>query len=208
MVIFYSKNMSPKIKSYGYYSVTLASQEGCYAMRSNSERAFVVSQLQDLLSPRLLLTTIPPYKQFASCIDLLGFSITREAIRIVLFAIDASSAARLATCLMTRLTQYQSEYHPHKNTPPQLRVAIKRLHGPHQALAQTVALHTRHEDWEYDRYSSIGFYLHDRRGDWMRIWRLTQLYNNDAENYYALLKNRLKHPSTQEIYPTTPTYAS
>lgn len=208
MVIFYSNNMSPNIKSYGYYSIVLAPQDGEYAMHTNSERAFIVSQLQDLLSPRLLLTTVSAHKQFASCIDLLGFSITREAIRIVLFAIDTSSATRLATCLATRLVQYQSEYHPRKSAPAQLRVAIKKLRGPHHALTQTVVLHAKHEDWEYDRYSSVGFYLHDRRGDWMRIWRLAQLYDNDADNYYELLRNRLKCPLAKEIYPTTQKYAS
>lgn len=192
MVIFYSKHMSPNIKSYGYYSVVLAPQDGKYAMHTNSERAFVVSQLQDLLSPRLLLTTVSPHKQFASCVDLLGFSITREAIRIVLFAIDTSSATRLATCLATRLAQYQFKYRPRKITPDQLRIAIKKLRGPHQALARTVTLHTQHKDWEYDRYSSVGFYLHDRRGDWMRTWRLAQLYDNDADNYYALLQSTVQ----------------
>lgn len=207
MVVFYSKNMPPKIKSYGYYSVMLTPQNGRYAVHTNSERAFVVSQLQDLLSPRLLLVTVPPHKQFASCIDLLGFSITRESVYLVLFAIDTSSATHLATCLAKRLVQYQSEYHPSKAMPAQLRIAVKKLRGPHQALARTVVLHLKHEDWEYDRYSSVGFYLHDRRGDWMRTWRLAQLYDNNVDNYYALLEDRSKH-SSQKIYSTVQRYAS
>ena len=66
----------------------------------------------------------------------------------------------------------------------------KKLRGAHQALEQSVAIHSLHTDWEYDRYSSIGFYLHDRRGDWMRLWRLSQLYDNEPTHYRALVAEK------------------
>ncbi len=70
---------------------------------------------------------------------------------------------------------------------------MKKLSGKHEALALSASIHLLHKDWEYDRYSSIGFYLHDRRGDWMKLWRLTQLYDNDATLYREYLERTQSH---------------
>jgi hypothetical protein len=183
--------MDTQAKSYGYYLVTLSSQAGCRLLHSNNERAFVISQLQDLLSPRLLLGSVPPHKQLASSIDLLAFSITSGSIQLLLFSIDSSIVSRFTASISTRLTQYQYEYSPTQlENAHALRWITKKLRGPHHALSLSITTHLSHEDWEYDRYSSIGFYLHDRRGDWMRTWRLAQLYDTDASNYRLLIQQR------------------
>lgn len=176
--------------SHGYYRVSITAHDNHYILTSNNERAFIISRLQDVLSTRLLIATVPPSAQLASCIDLLAFSITRESIELVLFALDEKHVQQLSQSLVTQLAAYQSEYSTSRlaATPS---VKTKRLRGPHQALATTLSLHKRHQDWEYDRYSSIGFYLHDRRGDWMRIWRMTRLYENEVSCYYQLLQHPL-----------------
>src|SRR4051812_11818868 len=99
--------MKTHSKSYGYYYVSLALSDAQKLMRTNSERAFVVSQLQDLLSPRLLLDSVPAHTQLASCIDLLAFSITSEAVQLLIFAIDSSVINYFTHCISTRLVQYQ-----------------------------------------------------------------------------------------------------
>jgi hypothetical protein len=162
-------------------------------MQTNNERAFIISQLQDLLSTRLLISSVPAHSQLASCIDLLAFSISSESIQLLVFSIDSSILTQFSNCIVTRLAQYQYEYRPSRRQPSfEPRAYIKKLRGPHQALARSVELHMFHEDWEYDRYSSVGFYLHDRRGDWMRMWRLAQLYDNDTSNYRLLLESHIK----------------
>lgn len=195
-------------KSYGYYSVIFYTPGSQRLLRTNNERAFIISQLQDLLSPRLLISVVPPHKQLASCIDLLAFSITPETIQLLLFAIDVSVITQITTNICNRLAQYQDEYRPTNSmchTKPY--IAVKKLHGPHQALAYSVTLHLLHEDWEYDRYSSIGFYLHDRRGDWMRTWRLAQLYENDPTTYRLFIDQHTKNAAHQQ-YTTLQPYAS
>lgn len=179
--------MQKQIKSYGYYSIVLSLEGARKLMQTNNERAFVVSQLQDLLSPRLLISAVPAHKQLASCVDLLAFSLRGESIQLLVFAIDSSVVSQLTNHIAARLRQYQYEYQPRVGSP-EIITSIKKLRGPHQALARSIEIHSLHEDWEYDRYSSIGFYLHDRRGDWMRIWRLTRLYDNVASNYYQLIE--------------------
>lgn len=179
--------------SYGYYHITLSPEGTSTLMRSNSERAFIIAQLQYFLSPRLILGEIPAYKQLASCIDLLSFSIKNDAIELLIFSIDPSLCRYFTSCITNQFRQYRCEQNPSSAIAAKLKVrtSIRELTGPHQALATSLALHLRHEDWEYDRYSSIGFYLHDRRGDWMRTWRLAQLYENKPEYYLGLIHNRL-----------------
>lgn len=178
--------------SHGYYHITVTARSSRRFLRTNNERAFIVSQLQDLLSPRLLLHTIPAHTQLASCIDLLAFSITPDALHLVVFSIDASVAARFSRYLASKLLEYQCEYTPDRLLDESdIHIDLKKLRGPHHALEHSMTLHILHPDWEYDRYSSIGFYLHDRRGDWMRLWRLSKLYDNDPAQYRSLLYQRL-----------------
>lgn len=178
--------MAQAEKTHGYYHVSVTLRGGGRLLHSNNERAFVVSQLQDMLSPRLLLNDVPAHKQLASCIDLLTFSLRDSSIQLIVFTIDQSLLATFLDHILSRLIQYRSEYTaliPELDTS----VTIDKLAGPHQALAHSVNVHLLHEDWEYDRYSSIGFYLHDRRGDWMRTWRLAQLFESDSKHYRDLL---------------------
>lgn len=191
-------------QSYGYYHVTIRHNKHGRLLCSNNERAYIVSQLQDLLSPRLLIVEVPSYTQLASCIDLFAFSIRASEIQLVLFAIDKQIAHDFIQTLIHRLLQYQSECTPSTSIKDLSNTLIqfKRLTGPHQALAATTTLHLLHEDWEYDRYSSIGFYLHDRRGDWMRTWRLTQLYDNTVEQYQTLVTHAVEQSARHTITTT------
>lgn len=201
-------------QAYGYCYLTIKPSSGKKLLRSNSERAFVIAQLQDLLSPRLILGDVPAYRQLASCVDLLAFSVTHSAIHFLVFAIDTTLAVDFAHRIVARLTQFQYEYRPpHHRQGAEMYVSISQLTGPHQALAYSVMIHLLHQDWEYDRYSSIGFYLHDRRGDWMRIWRLTSLYDNEPLHYYELVQSKLDptlgaplavaNPSTALVSPAS-----
>lgn len=177
---------------YGYYHITIRSNERSLLMQSNSERAFIIAQLHYFLSPRLIIGDIPAYRQLASCIDLLAFSIKSDAIHLLIFSIDSQLSSYFAHCITTQFQQYRREQTPTRANifPVFTSTTVKKLAGPHQALAHSLAIHLLHEDWEYDRYSSIGFYLHDRRGDWMRTWRLARLYENDSELYRELIQGR------------------
>lgn len=183
--------MRKRSKAYGYYHITLRSEGSGQFIGSNSERAFIIAQLQYFLSPRLILGDIPAHRQLASCIDLLAFSIKADAIHLLIFSIDVQLSRYLTQHLIQQLHQYRSEQNRMPGNVSTPLSTIEKLTGPHQALARTVTIHLLHEDWEYDRYSSIGFYLHDRRGDWMRTWRLTRLYDNTESLYLELLHSQL-----------------
>ena len=196
--------MKDTVSEYGFCHVTIEPPEAKKLLRSNNERAFVIAQLQDLLSPRLILGDVPAYRQLSSCIDLLAFSISHEAIHLLIFTIDTTLASDFAHRITARLVQFQYEFRPRRyQHGPEARVHIEKLIGPHQALARSIQIHLLHQDWEYDRYSSIGFYLHDRRGDWMRLWRLTALYDNDPTLYYGLIEQSIP-PEPESFVATTP----
>lgn len=176
--------------SYGYFSVRVSKQRGMLLLRSNSERAFVLAQLQDLLGVRTLLEDPDSRKRLSAHVDLLAYSITPGHVQLLVFAISRADARALSHLVSQSLQQYQNEYCSYP-TVQSNSISIKRLRGKHQALSQSIDIHCAHQDWEYDRYSSIGFYLHDRRGDWMRIWRLSKLFDNDPEIYRLLIEGRL-----------------
>jgi len=169
----------------GYYIVTLGALFGKRIISSNDERAFVISQLQTILCWRSLLEYPQIHRALAPHIDLLAFSILDTDIRLIVFSISPQSARLLAEVLSESLHEYQQQW---RNKVLPSAITIRKLIGPYDALNQSAKLHLRHPDWEYDRYSSIGFYLHDRRGDWMRPWRLNTLYENNPLHYRRLLK--------------------
>ena len=171
-----------------YYLVTIGSINDRRLFQTNNERAFIVSQLQDLLSSRSILEAPEPHRHLSAHIDLLGFSVHERDVRLVVFAISIEALHTLTRSLTRRLHQYQSDVRATKSAPLEPVSMTIRLSGPHHALATVTNLHLRHNDWEYDRYSSIGFYLHDRRGDWMRLWRLATVFDNDPAHYFELLE--------------------
>lgn len=180
-------NIHPRRHQAGYYSVTITSANNTKLLQTNDERAFVISQLQDLLTTRSCLEE--PFNRLALAyqIDLLAFSLLPYSMQFVLFAIAPSSVSALVSLLTERLTVYKCDLGIHRSHLIEPLVQIETVYGPHDALQTTVRLHLSHPNWEYDRYSSIGFYLHDRRGSWMRLWRLTHLYDNEPQQYLQLI---------------------
>lgn len=174
-------------KTNGYYHVHVHSAESVRFFKTNNERAFIGVQMQQLLAARSVLEDPLYAKSLAHHIDLLAFSISSEGIQLLAYCIDSNSLQHLVNILLQRVTQYRSEYKP-DSIQPSASVIIRKLAGEHEALSLSANIHLLHKDWEYDRYSSIGFYLHDRRGDWMKLWRLTKLYDNNSSTYRSLIK--------------------
>ena len=175
-------------KTNGYYHTRIQLAHSNRFLNSNNERAFIGVQIQQLLAARSVLEDPLYVKSLANYIDLLAFSISENGIQLLTYCIDISSIQHFVSILLSRLKQYQSEYKRTANTKfERVSTSITKLAGEHEALMLSAKIHLLHKDWEYDRYSSIGFYLHDRRGDWMKLWRLTKLYGNKTSNYRHLL---------------------
>jgi hypothetical protein len=196
-MFFYSWNMKyiRGEKTNGYYHAQICSAMASRFFNSNNERAFVGVQIQQLLTARSVLEDPLYVKSLAHHIDLLAFSISEEGIQLLAYCIDSTSLQQFIDIIIGRLGQYRSEYRTtSRYFGSNTSVTVRKLAGEHEALMVSVDIHLLHKDWEYDRYSSIGFYLHDRRGDWMRLWRLAKLFDNDASAYRTFIeRSQLKH---------------
>lgn len=190
----------------GYYLVTIRPNGPGPLLHTNSERAFLISCLQDSLSTRSVLVATNPSAELAVHVDLLCFSILKEAIQFIAFTIARSSLQTLTNSITSSLATYQSDAfnrYPANTPHSEPTISIRKLVGPHEALNMSVQLHLNHFDWEFDRYSSIGFYLHDRRGDWVRLWRLSQLYENNTNNYRGLIELAVSNHTTEDEFNST-----
>jgi hypothetical protein len=182
-----------KPQTNGYYHIHIHARSAGRFLKTNNERAFISMQMQQLLAARSVLEDPLYAKSLPHHIDLLAYSISEDGIQLLAYCIELSS--------LERLGQYRSEYWlQYQQANSKAVVSINKLAGEHESLAVSARIHLHHKDWEYDRYSSIGFYLHDRRGDWMRLWRLTRLYENDASAYrsYVLHSKSMKLPAMIE----------
>ena len=197
------ERISPHVNKPAYYSLTIRAehrQAPNQIIFSNSERALVIAALQDYL--QYPTTPLPPRHHPPSYyIDLLGFSVTRLHITLIIFCVSHAAAQGFGAYVANRLYEFQQNEHPVRPRLAIPRTHIIRLPGPQMALHATLRLHASHTDWEYDRYSSIGFYLHDRRGDWMRLWRMSSLYGCDPGKYREILLAYMNHQ--KEVMPST-----
>ena len=169
----------------GYYSVTVAARDTHRLFTSNNERLFIISQLKVLLEYRARVSTLPLYRQLSTCIDLLAYNVAENGLSLALFSLSETAVRQLLRELFDSLREYRYSYN--LSTPLHFCQVVTKLSGPHDCLATTLAIHTTARDWESGRYSSIGFYLNDRRGDWMRIWRMSKLFNGSASQYQDLV---------------------
>lgn len=192
-----------------YYSMQLKPSFSGRLLHTNAERAFVLSELQRLLEMRSLLEDAQAHHRLASHIDLLAFSVLPDSVELVLFAVSPASVVLLGQIISQQIIEFRTTQEglgrsaaTYNLGTPAIHTGYEKLSGPHHALALTTRLHLKHTDWESDRYCSSGFYLHDRRGSWMRIWRLSHLYDNDPGRYRILLTGtrELFFPEEDSLY--------
>ncbi len=193
-------NSQQLIPTNGYYHVRIFTNQRRRFFNTNNERAFVLLQLQQLLAARSVLEDPQSLQRLAHHIDLLAFSISETGIQLLLYTVARDSLEQLVAIICDRLLQYRSEYTHSFSRVVEPLSSIQKLAGEHEALYVSVTLHQLHKDWEYDRYSSVGFYLHDRRGDWMRLWRLSRLYENNPELYRNLIIESVESRSKSNPY--------
>lgn len=174
----------------GYYHLWLSSIEDQAFFLKSIDKAYFISLLQSALSP---YDRLRPFdfsaNPLAVEIDLLAYSLTENGVHLLVYTIRKKTLGELGQLLQTQYAAYIQKQMDYASLPFESIFIFDHLAGPHEALAISREIHLLHDDWRYDRYSSIGFYLDDRRGDWIRLWRLARLYDNQPSHYLEYLKS-------------------
>lgn len=175
----------------GYFHIWITAAIGQSFFVTNHDKAFFISLLQDSLSPRTNMQEFSPQPQgFASRIDLLAYSLTVTGVHLLIFTPKKTSIEEFGQVILLQYAAYIQTGRHSLALPFNSLFMFDSLAGRHEALDVSRDIHLLHEDWRGDRYSSIGFYLDDRRGDWMRPHRLTFLFHNKARRYVHFLKSQ------------------
>ena len=175
----------------GYFHVWISSVHDTSFFMNDGDKAFFIGLLQDNLSPRMKLETrkVQPVG-YSSEIDLLAYSLTETGIHLLVHTLRKTAIEELGQILLLSYEEYLYAQHTVTQLPFDTIFIFDKLLGRHEALNVSREIHLLHEDWRNDRYSSIGFYLDDRRGDWMRPYRLTSLFDNKSRNYLRFIKSQ------------------
>lgn len=171
-----------------YYHLWIAASEGQSFFPGSFDKAYFISLLQDLLSPRIHFSTAQ------SPVDLVVFALTSHGVNLLVFAIDQTAVTDFGQNLLLAYADYLNEQGVRVVLPFDTIFAHERLRDEHEALNISRQLHLLPEEWRSDRYTSIGFYLDDRRGDWLQAWRISNLYHNDVTWYEAYLEDGPYYP--------------
>ena len=180
-------NSNPKR---GYYHLWISAPEHQRFFRTSHEKAYFLSLLQDTLSPRRRLHSFSSIADILSVeVSLLAYSLTDIGIHLLVYTMREAAIDELSQRLVMQYVEHLNESDSFQELPFNGRFFYDHLAGPHEALNVSREIHLLHRRWRTDRYSSIGFYLDDRRGEWMSLWRLSILYENQPELYLRYLQS-------------------
>jgi len=179
------------IRDSGYFHVWISASENTPFFRSTLDKAFFMTLIQDNLSPRAQLLELPRgNKVLAGTLDLLAYSLTDKGVHLLVHATRKNAIEELGQVLLLGYATHAQGNPMFTALPFDTIFMFDHLAGRHEALMVSRQIHMRHDNWRYDRYSSIGFYLDDRRGDWMRPHRLTSLFKNKSRQYLRFMKSQ------------------
>lgn len=179
-----------------YYHLWIAAAKDQVFFQTNLDKALVISLFQKLLSPRSGLKN--PHN-YSGELNIIAYSLTDFGMNLLLSAASAKAVEDFGQDLLTRYAHYLQEQRTWEILPFDTIFAYDILQDEHEALAISREIHLLHEDWRNDRYSSIGFYLDDRRGDWLSPWRLADLYDNDSIWYQNFLMDEGTHSEASAL---------
>jgi hypothetical protein len=171
----------PKTK---YYHLWIAAAKDQVFFQNNLDKAYIITLFQDLLSPRNSFENI---QNFSKDLELIAYSLTEYGMNLLLVGTHTRAIEDFGQSLIARYIDYLHQQRSWEIVPFDTIFAYDDLADEHEALAISREIHLLHKDWRNDRYSSIGFYLDDRRGDWLNAKHLADLYENDAIWYQNFL---------------------
>lgn len=167
-----------------YYHVWIAAAKDQTFFQSNLDKAYILLLFQEILSPRINATT----SGVSEYVHLLAYSLNDFGMNLL---VESSRGVRsvedFGQQLLTRYADYIHAQQSWKALPFDTVFTHDTLSDEHEALSISREIHLLPDDWRHDRYSSIGFYLDDRRGDWLCAWQLANLYDNDPVWYQNFL---------------------
>lgn len=175
----------------GYFHVWISCTRDGVFFADTTDKAFFISLIQDNLSPRFTLDRLKlTTHSYAPDIDLLAYSLTKAGVHLLVHAARKNAIEEFGQALLFSYETYLAGQRTVHALPFDSLFIFDKLVGRHEALRISRYIHLLHKDWRNDRYSSIGFYLDDRRGDWMRPYRLTTLFENKPKHYLQYMKSR------------------
>ncbi|HEY8886739.1 MAG TPA: hypothetical protein VIM31_04560 [Candidatus Microsaccharimonas sp.] len=175
----------------GYFHVWISSVKDVVFFNNSEDKAFFMTLIQDNLSPRGKLAELNVrMRGYSSEIDLLAYSLTETGVHLLVHTSRKTAIEELGQALLIAYQTYAQQQTELKQLPFDTIFIFDKLRGRHEALHVSREIHLLHDEWRYDRYSSIGFYLDDRRGDWMRPYRLTSLFNAKPKQYLRFMKSQ------------------
>jgi len=181
--------MKRHIEEGSYYHLWIAAAHDSLFFQSNLDKACVISIFQNILSPR-------NQNVRSDSVSLVAYSLTDFGMNLLLYAKKKDVVEGFGQVLLLQYAAYLTEQRSWEVLPFDTIFTNDRLKDEHEALVISKQIHLLHHYWRNDRYSSIGFYLDDRRGDWIQPWRLVALFNNDRSWYEHYLKDELPYEKT------------
>lgn len=178
-----------------YYHVWIAANQDQTFFKQSLDKAYFISLLQDQLSPRVHFQTHHP-----APVDLMAYALTDFGVNLLVCSLDSTAVEMFGQNLLLAYSDYLNQQTSWEVLPFDTIFAHDRLRDIGEALRISREIHLLPDNWRQEFYSSLSFYLDDRRGDWLQAWRLADLYHNDSSWYLEyLFDDSENYSSAQEV---------
>lgn len=158
----------------------------------NLDKAFFISMLQDHLSPhKKMRGQIGHGQSYADSIDLTAYSLTTTGVHLLVKPSKENCLDKFAHDMLVGYLNYFLNKHKGKDSPFKSIFIYDKIISADEALKTSIDIHLMHDDWRGDKYSSLGFFLDDRRGDWLKAYHIASLYDFNPANYLAMIIENL-----------------
>lgn len=146
------------------------------------DRAYLISLFQRYLTTnRPKFVEYSPYKNYSYDIELVAFSLTDNKASLLLYQLSVGGFEQYIRSVLLSYSRYFSKRH--NQTVRLLRKPTITFLSNKEAVLASKTIHRQTNDWRRSRYSSLGFYINERRGDWVKPVRITDAFNHSPSRY-------------------------
>lgn len=168
----------------GYYHLSIQTRN----QYQPSNKPTFLYLLTHYLSPRIKFNSNDDViYRYSDSLDLLAFSIDDNRFELVIHTVSNRILRHFLGTLKRDFCFY---------TNNDCCISVHQLTSQQAALEKTISVHKMIPQSRYTPYSSLGFYVNDRRGDWVRLWRMANLLGEDFSAKYQKLLD-----STESMWP-------
>lgn len=127
------------------------------------------------------------YKHFTKEISLLAYCLMPNHIHMLIHQNEKDSIARFMQSLMTSYSMYFNKRHKRVGPIFQSRYLASLIDQDNYLHHISRYIHLNPKDWRTYEYTSLPYYMNDKKAEWLNPYPILELFNSDSQEYLSFV---------------------